>query len=63
MSIILTWGLEAYLVEGTSINEIKFKFYRFPDGRPDMPTSEYVVPAKRNYNWSIYRGSKIRGCF
>lgn len=50
MSIILTWGLEAYLVEGTSINEIKFKFYRFPDGRPDMPTSEYVVPAKRNYN-------------
>ena len=26
MSIILTWGLEAYLVEGTSINEIKFNF-------------------------------------
>lgn len=49
-SVILAWGMEAYLVEGTSISKVTFRFYRFPDGVKDSPTSEFTVSAKRNYN-------------
>lgn len=49
-SVILTWGMQAYLVEGTSISKVTLNFYKFPSANKGVPTSTYVIPPKRNYN-------------